>query len=185
MEVENKYASKGVAGSGLGLGIAGTTLGVVNGVGTIASLLGLGKSNDTSAPVVIPVPVSGYGTGNCSENTPVTRYEMTMQQEIAAKDARIGLLESNIYTDQKIVDTYTTLNRQIDALAAEVRANKDAQVAINMEQAVYNGTNTAALSCLQAQVAQLQGLTKLVVPNTSVCPGWGNVTITAGTTATA
>lgn len=188
MDVENKYASKGVAGSGLGLGIAGTALGVLNGAGGIASLLGLGKSNDTSTPVVIPVPVSGYGMsnyGSCSENTPVTRYEMTMQQEIAAKDARIGLLESNIYTDQKIVDTYTTLNRQIDNLAAEVRANKDAQVAINMEQAVYNGTNTAALGCLQAQVAQLQGLTKLVVPNTSVCPGWGDVTITAGTTATA
>ena len=174
MEVENKYASKGVAGSGLGLGIAGTTLGVVNGVGTIASLLGLGKSNDTSTPVVIPVPVSGYGTGNygnCSENTPVTRYEMTMQQEIAAKDARIGLLESNIYTDQKILDAYTTLNRQIDNLAAEVRANKDAQVAINMEQAVYNGTNTAALGCLKAQVAQLQGLTKLVIPESSICSG--------------
>jgi hypothetical protein len=28
------------------------------------------------------------------------------------------------------------------------------------------------------QIAALNGLTKLVVPNTSVCPGWGNVTIT-------
>ena len=54
-----------------------------------------------------------------------------------------------------------------------------------MQQAVYNGTNTAALTCLQSQVAQLYGLTKLVVPNTSVCPGWGNVTITPATTTTA
>ena len=30
MEYENKYASKGVAGSGLGLGIAGTALGLLN-----------------------------------------------------------------------------------------------------------------------------------------------------------
>lgn len=185
MEVENKYASKGVAGTGLGLGIAGTALGVLNGLGGIGNMLGVGQQ-----PVVIAQPAGAYaygvsGTGCCSENTPVTRYEMTMQQELAAKDARIGLLESNVYTDQKIVDTYTTLNRQIDALAAEVRSNKDAQVAINMEQAVYNGTNTAALGCLQAQVAQLQSLTKLVVPNTSVCPGWGNVTISPATAATA
>jgi hypothetical protein len=26
--------------------------------------------------------------------------------------------------------------------------------------------------------SQLMGLTKLVVPNGSICPGWGNVTIT-------
>lgn len=45
-----------------------------------------------------------------------------------------------------------------------------------------NGT----VSCIQGQIAQLQSLTKLVVPNTSVCPGWGNVTITpaAATTTT-
>lgn len=31
MEYENKYASKGVAGAGLGFGIAGTALGLLNG----------------------------------------------------------------------------------------------------------------------------------------------------------
>jgi hypothetical protein len=105
----------------------------------------------------------------------VNRYEMTMQQTIAAKDARIGLLESNIYTDQKIADVYERLNTKINAM-------KDEQNAINMQQAVYNGTNTAALNCLQGQVAQLYSLTKLIVPNGSICPGWGNVTITPATT---
>ena len=161
-----EYASKGVAGSGLGLGIAGTALGVLN--GGLGNLLG------------------GWGNGNCgcSENTPVNRYELNMTNELAAKDAKIGLLESNIYTDQKIVDTYSALNGQINALAAEVRANKDAQTAVNMNQAVYNGTNTAAIGCIQNQIAQLYSLTKLVVPNTSVCPGWGNVTVAPATTPT-
>ena len=49
---------------------------------------------------------------------------------------------------------------------------------------IYNGTNTAIISCMQQQIAALQSLTKLVVPNTSVCPGWGNVTITPATAAT-
>ena len=162
-----EYASKGVAGAGLGLGIAGTALGVLN--GGLGNILGGWTAN-------------GNTNCTCHENTPVNRYELNLTNEIAAKDAKIGLLESNIYTDQKIVDTYTTLNGQINALAAEVRANKDAQTAINMNQAVYNGTNTAAIGCIQNQIAQLMSLTKLVVPNTSVCPGWGNVTITPATT---
>lgn len=113
----------------------------------------------------------------CSENTLVTRYEAGLSSTIAAKDARIGLLESQVYTDQKLVDVVKDYTTQIKELAAEVRANKDAQVAINMQQAVYNGTNTAALQCLQGQVAQLFSLTKLVVPNNSVCPGWGPVCV--------
>lgn len=162
-----EYASKGVAGSGLGLGIAGTALGVLN--GGLGNLLGGWNTN---------------GNCGCHENTPVNRYELGLTNEIAAKDAKIGLLESNIYTDQKITDTYAVLNGQINALAAEVRANKDAQTAVNMNQAVYNGTNTAAIGCIQNQIAQLFSLTKLVVPNASVCPGWGNVTITPATAPT-
>ena len=39
---------------------------------------------------------------------------------------------------------------------------------------------------MQNQITQLMSLTKMVVPNASVCPGWGNVTITpaASTTTT-
>lgn len=151
-----EFASKGVAGAALGTGIAGLSLGVLNGMG---GLLG------------------GWGGNCCSESTPVNRYELTLVQEIASKDARIGLLEADKYTDQKIVEAYKDLQGQINALQA-------AQNEANMNQAVYNGTNTATLSCMQQQIAALQGLTKLVVPNTSVCPGWGNVTITPATTTT-
>ena len=161
-----EYASKGVAGSGLGLGIAGTALGVLNG--------GLGNI------------LGGWGNnGNCcnvSENMPVNRYELAQERRIADLESQVALRDANIFTDQKLATTYATLNGQINDLAAEVRANKDAQTAINMNQAVYNGTNTAAIGCIQNQINQLMGLTKLVVPNTSVCPGWGNVTITPATT---
>lgn len=167
-------ASRGVGTAGLTTGIIGTALGVLN--GGIPNLLGgIGNGCGTTW---------NHGTGCCDSNMPINRYELNLTNEIAAKDARIGLLESNIYTDQKITDTYATLNGQINALAAEVRANKDAQTAVNMNQAVYNGTTTAAIGCIQNQIAQLYSLTRLVVPNTSVCPGWGNVTITPATTTT-
>lgn len=41
-----------------------------------------------------------------------------------------------------------------------------------------------ALSCMQGQIAQLMSLTKLVVPNGSICPGWGDVTVSVTPAAT-
>ena len=156
MEYENKHegASKGVAGAGLGLGIAGTALGIMAG--------GLGNTGLFGA---------NNARGTCSEDHCVNRYELGLQNEIAAKDSKIALLESNIYVDGKIADVYERLNTKIGILEAQMA-----------DQRVYNATNTAAITCIQGQVAQLASLTKLVIPNTSVCPGWGNVTITAGGT---
>jgi hypothetical protein len=57
-----------------------------------------------------------------------------------------------------------------DRLLTKINTNKEIQDGINMQQAVYNGTNTAALNCLQGQVAQLFALTKLIVPTSSICP---------------
>lgn len=114
----------------------------------------------------------------CSENQPVNRYELDMARSLANKDMEITYWRGQDETNRKITDTYANLEGQIKDLAREVRCNKDEQTGINMQQAVYNGTNTAAIGCIQSQIAQLFSLTKLVVPNTSVCPGWGNVTIT-------
>lgn len=167
-----EFASKGVAGSGLGLGIAGTALGLLNGLGGMAGLAASAAGCNSCG-------------GCCSENTPVSRYEMNQAQTIAAKDAEIGLLKADKYTDQKLSEVTAYLMGQIKDLSNEVRANKDEQAGVNMQQAVYNATNTAAISCLQNQVAALQGLTKLVIPNSSVCPGWGAVKVTPETAAAA
>jgi hypothetical protein len=44
------------------------------------------------------------------------------------------------------------------------------------DQRVYNATNTAAITCIQGQIAQLASLTKVVIPNASICPGWTTTT---------
>lgn len=155
---KNEYASKGVAGSGLGLGIAGTALALLNNGG-----------------------LNLFGNNRCGCNQPqfVTKEEFNLGQQLAAKDSEIGLLRADKYTDQKLIEVYEKLQAQINAL-------KENQYAINLQQATLNATQTATISCMQQQIAQLQSLTKLVVPNGSVCPGWGNVTITpAAATTTA
>lgn len=149
-----EFASKGVAGSGLGLGIAGTALGLLNG--------GLGNILGT-----------GYNNCGCSENMMINRYELNQESKIAKLETEVALRDANIFTDQKIADVYERLDAKIRNVEAGLNA-----------QAVYNATNTATINCIQGQVAQLFSLTKLVVPNTSVCPGWGNVTITPSTTTT-
>lgn len=154
---EHNVASSATGNAALTTGIIGTALSVLNGGngnGLLGGLVGGGNRG-------------GYPCN--SSEMPITRYEATMLQELAAKDSKIGLLESNIYTDQKIADVYERLN-------VKINANKEEQTAINMQQAVYNGTNNATVQCIQNQVAQLASLSQLVVPqsrvvNTCCCGG--------------
>lgn len=163
-----EYASNGKGNLGVTLGAIGTGLGVLNAhSGLLGGLFG-----------------GGTQAVACSENQCINRYELGMAQELAAKDGEIALLKADKYTDQKIVEVYTNLEGQINTLAAEVRKNKEEQCQVNMAQAVYNGTNTATINCINQQVATLMGITKVVIPNSSVCPGWGNVTITPAATGT-
>ncbi len=152
-----EFASKGVAGTGLGLGIAGTALGVMN--GGIPGLFGglMGNRN----------------VGCCNENTPVTRYELSQESKIADLQSQIALRDANVYNDQKLLEVYKYFDGKLETVNAKL-----------CDQAVWNATQTATIGCIANQVAALNGLTKLVVPNTSVCPGWGNVTVTPSTTTT-
>lgn len=163
-----EFASKGVAGAGLGLGIAGSALGVLN--GGLGNILG-GWGNNRGM-------YGGYNDLHC-----VDHYELDMTRSLANKDMEIAYWRGQDETNKKIGDAYAALERQINSLEREVRQNKDEQYGVNMQQAVYNGTNTAAIGCIKDQIAQLYGITRLVVPNTSVCPGWGEVTITPTTPA--
>ena len=83
---------------------------------------------------------------------PVTRYEMELIQANNAKDNEITLLKAQQYTDRAMVG---------------VQAQFAQQIAINAVQ----GNN------IQALQNQLAGITKIVVPNDSVMPGWGNVNV--------
>ena len=154
VEVDKDYASKGVAGAGLGLGIAGTALGLL-GNGGLPGLLGGWGGN-----------YNNWGAGVCHENMPVNRYEAAQSARIAELETEVKLRDANTYTLGEMNKMRDYVDRKFDKI----------DCAIN-QQAVYNATNTAALNCMNGQIAQLMGLTKLVVPNGSICPGWGDVTV--------
>lgn len=147
--------------TGSGQGNLNTVLGVL---GT-ASFLGFNGGN------ILGRNGMGYGCDGCgcSENTPVNRYELNLVTALSSKDGEIALLKADKYTDQKIVEAYKDLQGQIRGVEAQVLANKDAQAAINLQQATMNATATATISCMQAQIAQLQSLSQLVIPQSNVC----------------
>lgn len=142
-----EFASKGVAGSGLGLGIAGTALGLLNGNN---GLLG-GLFNNGC---------------NCSENQVVNRYELAQEQKIAQLESQIALRDANTFTDGKILDLY----KYVDG---ELKAIKETQNAKWTDQAVINCKHTSGLSVLGTQIADVtnvvNGITKTAVPSSVIC----------------
>ena len=140
------------------LGAIGTAGALGNGNGLLGGLFG-GNCNYRNQPVEVIT----------SADKPISRNEAEMMMQLNAKDSEISLLKADKYTDQKIVETTAYLMNKIDEVKATVSANKDAQNAINMQQAVYNGTNTATIGCIKNEIAQLQALSTLVVPSNKVC----------------
>lgn len=138
-----EYASRGVANTGLGFGIAGTALSLLGGAGG-ALLNGLNPR---------------YADGCCSENHVVTRYEAEQAGRIAQLEGELANKNAEIYTDKKSLELYQYVDGRL--------RNIEGQLA---QQAVYNATNNGLIGCLQNQVAALQGMTKTVIPDGNICP---------------
>lgn len=149
-----EFASNGKGNLGVTLGAIGTGLGILSG--------GLGN-----------IGFMGGANNMCGDNALVNRYEAQQQARIAELETEVKLRDANSFTLGEMGNLRDYFDNRINGIQQEL-----------CEQRVYNATNNAALGCLQAQVAQLMGLTKVVIPNTSVCPGWGNVTVTPATTGT-
>ena len=167
VEEHKEYASKGIAGTALGLGIAGT-VGLLNQMGGCnGGLLGglFGGNNNCCQPV-------------CSENTIVTRYE-NQQSE------RIAILESEKTTDSKLVEVYNALAKQDkeirnDVVIANERTNKalaelDKQTALNKQASDYQflllnkeiECTNGKVNCLKDRV---DSITREIVPISAICP---------------
>lgn len=145
-----------------GIANAGLTTGII---GTaLSGLMALGGNN------ILGGRMAAIGAAD-GEHL-VSRYELQLTQENA-------VLKAQADVDKKLVEVYNSINDKANSIRESFNA-------FEKEQLVYNGVNTATIGCIQNQVNALMGMTKLVIPNSSVCPGWGNatVTVTPGTTTT-
>lgn len=115
------------------------TYNTVAGSAGLASFLGLNAGN-----LLNGLGWNGNRNGNCGcspADQAVTRYELAMQQEIAAKDSKIALLEANTYNDQKTLEVF----RYVDGKFAEIQS-------VLAGQAVRNQGFTDAFRELQKDI---------------------------------
>lgn len=144
MEFENKYASRGIGGTALGLSIG--ALGVEALRGGFGNLFG------------------GNAVG-CPEDHLVNRYEAAQNAKIAELETEVKLRDANTFTMGEMNNLRNYVDGRFGIIEREL-----------CDQRTYNATNTAAISCIQSQIAQLMSLTKIVIPNASICPGWTTTT---------
>lgn len=152
-----EYASKSVGTAGLTTGIIGTALGAVNS-GILPILGGNGRN----------------AAGGCSGDF-VSRETFELAMKLSASESANSLLSAELNTEKKMTEVFNALNDKINGVVSE-------QAAINSAQAVTNCATTSALAVAQNNIAQLMSLTKVVIPNGNVCPGWGNATVSVSTT---
>lgn len=160
MAETNWTAGKGTTA----LGIIGTALG---GLATAGGGLNLFGGNCAGN-------CAGNYTVQCSENMAVNRYEAAQAARISELETEVKLRDANFYTIGEIGKLRDYVEGRFTKVEHEI-----------CDQKVYNAAANATISCIQGQVAQLMGLTKLIVPNGSICPGWGDVTVTPATTTAA
>ena len=112
-----EFASLGKGNAALTTGIIGTA-GV--GLGLLGNLLGVNGWNN--------------GCGNmpvCSENMPVTRYELGQESKIAELQSQIALRDANTYGDQKALELY----KYVDGQLRDIRETLCAQAVTNQKTA--------------------------------------------------
>ena len=161
MDINKEYASKGVAGAGLGTGIAGLSLGVINSLGGLAGLGGMFNNrasacgSDMLSAMVLADFMRGRGAVPCgSDCDPVTQREMRLVQEIAAKDSQNALRDANTYGDQKALEMYKYVDGRFRALEAQLsqqavnnQATKDSFQLLQERLECCCEKQTAALEC--------------------------------------
>ena len=160
-------------------GTGWSILNTILGGGALATALGVGipalvKANNAED--------ENCGNGGCSDNVKVNRYELAQSQ-------RIATLESDRYTDQKIIEAYKQSVADNKVLEAKINdlaeKNSTAHETIYKElvaqreaQLVANGNVDKELALLkQADFYQRQlndcryYTTKKVVAKDDICPG--------------
>ena len=153
---EKSVASTGLAGAALGLAIPGTVA-LVNQLSGGNGLFG------------------GLFNGGCNNNSNiVSALESALAQEKAER-----------YTDQTGTEVYKQFAKERNEIQTQISAIFAALAQMDKHNAVAEAINSERLNCLKGRVDNIYDVFKLVMPNSSVCPGWGNVTITPAAATTA
>lgn len=162
-----EFASKGVAGTGLGLGIAGTALGLLNGNGNILGGL-LGGSSQLTA---LQAENSLLKAENYSDKNAKEVYMQSLADNRRLRDETFAYVKP-------LADEAANNRVELAKLQAELKCCCEKQEL--REQIVLGKVNELALTtqskfgCLDGTIANIMGtigqITSTIVPISAVCP---------------
>lgn len=162
-----EFASKGVAGTGLGLGIAGTALGLLNGNGNIlGGLLGGGSQLTALQAENSLLKAENYSDKNAKEV-----YMQSLADNRRLRDEAFAYVKP-------LADEAANNRVELAKLQAELKCCCEKQEL--REQIVLGKVNELALTtqskfgCLDGTIANIMGtigqITSTIVPISAVCP---------------
>lgn len=162
-----EFASKGVAGTGLGLGIAGTALGLLNGNGNIlGGLLGGGSQLTALQAENSLLKAENYSDKNAKEV-----YMQSLADNRRLRDETFAYVKP-------LADEVANNRVELAKLQAELKCCCEKQEL--REQIVLGKVNELALTtqskfgCLDGTIANIMGtigqITSTIVPISAVCP---------------
>lgn len=188
---ERNVASQGVGGAALGLAIPGT-LAFLNQLGNG----GLGLFGNNGVAAATAIGQQDYMMHLQAENGQLKaeKYSDNNDKEVYQQTlADNRNLRNELYAFIKPLAEEAANNRvEIATLKADLKCccekqelrEKIIEGKINEVALIANNGITAlntTVNCLQNTV---NAITKTVIPNDAVCPGWGNVNVTPATTTT-
>lgn len=159
-----EFASKGVAGTALGLGAGALGVQLLNGNlnDLLGGLFGNNNGNDMLAAAILANGMNN-GRGDCHGGHGYDRYDAGKDAEIAELKTEVKLRDANTYTMGEVNKVRDYFERRFDRVEHEIA-----------EQKVYNATNTATISCMGQQINGIQSvlatITKTVIPRDVICP---------------
>lgn len=192
---KKEYASKGLAGTALGIGIGGLALALLNGNGR--GVFGsLGGSNMPEN-----VNINTYGA-NSSSNQPTALQVMEKEcaDEVKLLTDMFGLkldTANKFYAmrETDIAEKFGLYKSQVDAINAENRRAIDAEFGLYKASRDQNDATNAKMAALETKIAVMEALTpykeklmmayvnektcnclrgQLVLPSTPVISGYGS-----------
>lgn len=177
-----QFASKGVAGAGLGLGIAGTALGVLNANGCGNGILGNLFGNNRCCGNYGAVPEVQYVSHLQAENAQLKAknysdindtavYQQTLQDNRRLRDQLYAFITP-------LANESASNRERVAVLQAKVQSQNEK--AVLREQLLRKDVDLVAQQCscginsLNAAVAGIQStlckITDTIVPSSAICP---------------
>lgn len=199
---DKEYASKGVAGAGLGLGIAGTALGLLNnnGNGLFGLFGGNGGWNNGMAAMAsqaagcavndkfssLEAEIARLRAEKYADNNGIEVYKQTRAENNDLRDRILGnwvkpLADEAANNRVKIASMEADIvkNKEIAELQIKLVEERNRTEHAQMQGAI--GLIDQRLHCVERKV---DAITAIRVPNYAVCPGWGPVTVAPTTPTT-